>query len=233
MRRRIGPAVVAITLFAASAVEVQADPKIELNPFAGVRFGGSISGGTYEGLSEKLDFAEGDQYGVNLNIPFGLMGVSGTGGETLQLEFMFNSSGAKLQFEPRNINDVPPAIRDRFEEDDGQLIIAEPRVMYLHGGVLSQFRTEGVIPYINVGIGATIFDASDAEFEAIWKFSSRVGAGAKYMFNEKVGTRLQFTTYFTSMPSGEYWCDPFGCWEYEDWHSFFQAETSAGLVFAF
>ena len=232
MRRRVVLALIAIALFAASRVEAT-DPKIEINPFAGVRFGGSISGGSYETLTEKLDFAEGDQYGVNLDIPFAMMGVGGTGGKSVMLEFMFNSSGANLQFEPRNINDVPEFIRDRFEVDDGKIIIAKPRVMYLHGGILSQFRTEGVIPYVNAGIGATIFDASDADFESEWKFSSRIGAGAKYMFNEKVGTRLQFTTYFTSMPSGEYWCDPFGCWEYEEWHSFFQAEASGGLVFAF
>jgi opacity protein-like surface antigen len=231
MRRRIGLAVVAITLLAASAVE--ASPKIELNPFAGFRFGGSVSGGAYEGLTEQLDFAEGDQYGINLDIPFGAMGVSGSEGEKFMLEFMFNTSGANLQFEPRNINDVPPAIRDRFEEDDGKLIIAKPKVMYLHGGILSQFRTEGLIPYVNVGIGATMFDASESDFESVWKFSSRVGTGVKMMFNETVGARLQFTTYFTSMPSGDYWCDPFGCWEYEEWHSFFQAETSGGLVFAF
>jgi opacity protein-like surface antigen len=231
MRRRIGLVVVAVTLLATPAV--QAEPKIELNPFAGVRFGGSIAGGTYETLTEELDFAEGDQYGVNLDIPFAMMGVGGSGGENLFLEFMFNTSGANIQFEPLNIDDVPDVILERFEEDDGKIIIAKPRVMYLHGGVLSQFRNEGVIPYINVGIGATIFDASEEEFEAIWKFSSRLGAGAKYMFNEKVGTRFQFTTYFTSMPSGEYWCDPFGCWEYEEWHSFFQAEASGGLVFAF
>ena len=233
MKRRIALASLAITLLAASAAHAQTRPKVELNPFAGVRFGGSISGGSYETLSEKLDFAEGDQYGVNLDIPFAMMGVTGSGGKQVMLEFMFNSSGANLQFEPRSVDDVPAFIRDRFDVEDGKIIIARPRVMYLHGGVLSQFRTEGVIPYVNVGIGATIFDASEEDFEAIWKFSSRLGAGAKYMFNEKIGTRLQFSTYFTSMPSGEYWCDPFGCWEYEDWNLFFQAEASGGLVFAF
>jgi hypothetical protein len=215
-----------------AAAQAEAAPRIEITPFAGMRFGGNFSDGAYaNAILEDLDVKPGPQYGVRVNFQLTPPHRSGSAGF---LEVLFNYQKSDLRFDPPSLSAVPDTIRNRFTEEDGKLIIDEVKVMYLHFGGLYRFGDfSGWLPYVNGGLGATFFEGSDLG-EGNTEFSFSFGVGVQRMFSETIGTRVQFRGYFTTIPADEfYWCDPYACWAYTDTNWFVQGELSAGLVIAF
>ncbi len=215
----------------------EAKSKFEIRVGGGLRFGGSFSEGAYnspaapnEAYLEQLDIAPGKQFAVNLYVP--LRGPT-PDGKAIKFELLFNlASNQDLRFEP--LSAMPDSIKSQFEQDGDRLILGQVDVTYVHGGIVYQFgSTSGWNPHVNFGFGATIFSASEGDFEES-KFSTSLGGGVTRMFNEKIGTRLQLRGYFTSLPSDEFWVDRFGyVWEVMDTNWFFQGELSGGIVIAF
>ena len=222
---------VALILVAATAVEARS--KLELRLFSGLRFGGSFIDGGYEDddLLEKLDIAPGVQFGTSFYVPVGPQSLAGEG---VMLELLFNYQGSDMRFEPSSLSIIPDSILSRFEVDGDKLILGEVDVMYIHGGVMYKFGSNsGWNPHVNLGIGATVFSASNGEFDES-KFSFSFGGGVTRMFNETIGGRLQLRGYLTSLPSDDYWVDRYGgVWEAVDNNMFFQGELSTGIVIAF
>lgn len=223
---------VALILIAVTAA--QARSKLEINAFGGFRFGGSFHDGGYQNnyfVLEDLDIAPGAQFGASLNIPLGAPNYDG--GTTL-FELLFNFQGSDLRFAPPSMSALPDSITERFETDGDKLILGEVNVMYIHGGLIYRFGSNsGWYPHVNLGLGATVFKATDGDLQET-KFSLSLGGGVIKMFNETFGGRLQLRGYFTSLPAQEYWLDYYGnVWETGASNLFFQGEISGGIVIAF
>lgn len=226
----------AAVLMLIAVTTAEARPKFEVRVGGGLRFGGSFSDGSYsyavspsDIYLEQLDVAPGTQFAVNLYVP--LRGPA-PNGKALKFELFFNMASSDLRFEPRS--SIPDSIASQFEQDGDKLILGEVDVSYIHGGVVYQFgSTSGWNPHVNFGLGATIFSATDGDFEES-KFSMSFGGGVTRMFNETFGTRLQLRGYVTSLPADEFWVDRYGwVWEVTDANWFFQGELSGGIIIAF
>jgi hypothetical protein len=213
---------------------VEARPKLEINVFSGLRFGGSFHDGGYQEdyfLLENLDVAPGAQFGASIGVPIGVQTYEGGG---LMFELLFNFQGSDLRFEPESNAVLPDTILGRFEVDGDKIILGALDVMYIHGGVIYKFGSgSGWNPHVNLGLGATIFDAPEGDLQET-KFSLSMGGGVTRMFNETFGARFQSRIFFTSLPAEEYWVDYYGhVWETGASNSFFQGDLSVGLVVAF
>jgi hypothetical protein len=202
----------------------------------GLRFGGAFTDGAYNHPDypddlylEQLDIAPGTQFAINLYAP--LRGPL-PNGEALKFELFFNMASSDLRFDPRS--SIPDSISSQFEKDGDKLILGGVDVMYVHGGLVYQFgKMSGWNPHVNFGLGATIFSATNGDFEEK-KFSFSVGGGVTRMFNDTFGTRLQLRGYVTSLPAEEFWVDRYGwVWEVTDTNWFIQGELSGGIVIAF
>jgi hypothetical protein len=214
-----------------AAAQAEAAPRIEIRPFAGLRFGGNFSDGVYSNvILDDLDVKPGSQFGVVANVRVTPANSRGSAGF---VEVLFNYQKSDLRFEPSSLGAVPDTIRSRFTEEDGKLIIDEVKVMYLHFGGLYRFGDySGWRPYVNGGLGATIFEGTDLDASET-EFSFSFGGGMQRMFSETIGVRLQLRGYATTIPANEiYWCDRYGCWTYTDTNWFLQGELSAGLIVA-
>jgi hypothetical protein len=232
MFRRTSILLLILCLVAVTAA--QARSKFEINAFGGLRFGGSFHDGGYQDdsfLLEELDVKPGSQFGASLNVP---LGAPTWNGEGYMFELLFNFQGSDLRFEPASMSAVPDSIIERFDVDGDKLILGGIDVMYIHGGVIYKFGSgSGWNPHVNLGLGATVFKATEGDLQET-KFSLSVGGGVTKMFNETFGGRFQSRVYFTSLPSEEYWVDYYGrVWETREANLFFQGEISVGIVVAF
>jgi len=223
---------VALTMLLAITT-ANARPTILAQPFAGIRFGSNFGEGYYENeLLQELDIAPGAEFGFVIDVPVWAAGV----GQEWMAELTYNYQSSDLRFEPSSMDNVPPQFRDRFEVDGDKLILGEIHVSYIHIGGLYQFGDySGWLPYVNGGIGATIFDAADGDVDSDSQFSAFVGGGVSRMFADHIGARLQLRGHLTSLPAEEaYWIDPWGgVWAVTDDNTLFQADLSLGVVFAF
>jgi opacity protein-like surface antigen len=163
-----------LTIFMIVPVITFAQGKVEISPFAGYMFGGSLN--FYEG---KLKADNNLNYGVAVDFKLA---------EDTQIELMWTQMGTTAQFEPYSgyydFYDIKP-----FDMNVGYIQIGGVREMNL-----DQIRPFGVFT-----LGTTYFIPKDVTYindepvdvESQWKFSMTLGAGAKIWFTDRVGIRLQ------------------------------------------
>ena len=215
------------------ALNLEARSKIEFGVFSGLRFGGAFIDGGYvdNPILEELDIAPGMQFGGSFYFP---IDAPLPDGRVSMFELIVIFQHTDLRFKPASISGVPDSILDQFEVDGDKLILGEVNVTYIHGGVMYKFGSNsGWNPHVNLGLGATIFSASDGDLSES-KFSISLGGGVTRMFTESIGSRFQVKGFFTSIPMDDYWVDSYGgVWASVDNNWFFQGEISGGLVFAF
>jgi hypothetical protein len=232
MLRKITGLTALIVLFSIGMAE--AGKKIEIQPYGSMRMKSSFGEGWYENdLLEDLSVASGGGFGFTLGIP---MGSEGPKGQLGMIELSMSYQESDLRFEPASIANVPDSILERFEQEEGELILGNLNVMYLHVGGLYRFGDfNGWLPFVNGGLGASIFSAPDSEADSKSKFSLSLGTGVARMFNDRLGARLGLKGYFTSLPAEEaYWVDHYGgVWAITDSNWLIQGELSLGLVLRF
>jgi opacity protein-like surface antigen len=231
MFRRISVVATVIVLLAITMA--QAKPKFEIQPYGSLRLKSAFGDGWYENdLLEKLSVASGGGFGFTLNVP---VGIEGRKGQLGMFEFNFSYQKSDLRFEPTSLQDIPDSILNRYSVDGSEVILGNLDVMYIQIGGLYQFGNySGWCPFVDGGLGASVFKAPDGEADTKSKFSISLGTGVTRMFSEKVGARLGFKGYFTSLPAEEaYWIDYYGnAWSITDSNWLIQGELSLGLVFA-
>lgn len=229
LHKIVGIGALTILLAVTSA---QAGPKFEIQPYAGMRTASSLGEGYYENnFAEKLSVAPGASFGLTLGIPVGSTGATGQQG---MIELGFSYQKSDFRFQPAVMADIPQDVLDRFEVDGDQIILGNIDVGYIYVGGLYRFGDfSGWLPFVNGGLGATIVSAPDGEADSQSKLSFSLGTGVARMFSEKVGFRLGFKGYMTSLPADEgYWVDPWGgIWAVTDDNWLMQGELSLGLVF--
>lgn len=216
-----------------SGTAAEARGKYEFRVSGGMRFGGSFTDAGYQDnfLIEQLDIAPGAQFGTSFYIPLGHHSLSGRG---ISLELLFDMQTTDLRVEPLTSAPLPDSVLDRFETDGDKIILGELDVSYIHAGILYKFGTNSTWnPHVNITFGATLFKAAEGDLDRS-EFSFACGGGVTKSFNETIGVRGQIRTFFTSLPSDEYWVDHYGgVWQTVDNNMFFQGELSLGLVLAF
>lgn len=164
-------AIVVMLIIAPSVVKAQG--KVELSPFAGYMFGGSLN--FYEG---KLKAENNLNYGVAMDIKL----ASDT-----QIELMWTQMNTTAQFEP--YYGYYDLATNSFDMNVGYIQIGGVREMNL-----DQVRPFGVFT-----LGTTYFipknvtytDNNPVDIESAWKFSMTLGGGAKIWLSDVVGIRLQ------------------------------------------
>ena len=210
------------------------DPRVEIRPFVGMRFGGNVNDSGYEPVSggeeliEDLNVKPGSQFGVMLNVPLALLGAYDPD-NSWQLEATFALQPSTLRIDARDDIDIP-GLNPNFTQDGDQIELFDLDVTYIHLGAMHQWTNGSWIPYLNFGLGATIFKP-DGDLDSKNKFSLSFGGGVKKFFNDRFGFRSQLRGFVTFLGSNDQlYCDPFGCWTYEEALNFTQFEISTGLI---
>ncbi len=210
------------------------DPRVEIRPFAGYRFGGNFSDSGYrsvtpgEELLEDLNVKPGSQFGLMLNVPLALLGAYDPD-NNWQLEVTFALQPSTMRIDAQDDIDIP-ALNPNFKQDGDQIELFDLDVTYIHLGAMRQWTNGSWIPYLNFGLGGTIFKP-DGDLDSKNKFSLSFGGGLKKFFNDRFGIRSQLRAWVTFLGSNdELYCDRFGCWIYEDSVNFTQFEISTGLI---
>lgn len=162
-----------IALLFLAPIVSQAQANVELSPFAGYMFGGSLK--LYEG---KLKVDDAANYGVALDVKIA---------HDTQIELLWTQMNTRGQFNAyRGFEDLGT---NKFDLNVG----------YIQIGSVRELDYGKVNPFGVFTLGATYFipgqvsflDGSSTNVSDEWKFSVTLGAGAKIWVTEKVGIRLQ------------------------------------------
>lgn len=151
----------------------RAQGKVELSPFGGYMFGGSLN--FYEG---KFKVNNAANYGVAMDIKLD--------SET-QIELMWTQMGTDAKFEPYYGYDY--LATNTFDMNVG----------YIQIGGVREMDLDKVRPFGVFTLGTTYFIPKNVEFadpsyvdiDDEWLFSMTLGGGAKIWFTDRVGIRLQ------------------------------------------
>ena len=151
---------------------------VEVVPFAGYFFGGSVNYYYYNN-SGKLKVPNSLDYGVSVLVPVqSLVDLEVNYTRTDKVTATFSGFNTGLA-------------------DDEFYVVTN----YFQIGGVSKFYNGGnsmVQPFGSLSIGATWFDISPSEnsdpsytYQDVWRFSAIVGLGVKLMFSERVGIMLR------------------------------------------
>jgi hypothetical protein len=188
-----------------------AGEKVEVIPFLGYRFGGSLTA-AQTGESYNLDSSA--SYGLVVDIPLG--------DGTSMLELLWSRQDTEVR------------TGSIFEEADRfGLLIDSYQV-----GVVHELDDQQVRPFVTASLGATRFAVDRGSVSDSTVFSFTAGGGAKILFGEHVGIRLDGRLYapFVSGSAGVV-CGGGGgggsCFLSFNGTVLWQIEATAGLIVVF
>jgi opacity protein-like surface antigen len=183
---------------------------IELTPFVGYRWGGTIFASETFLFNRDVDVASSASFGASLGIPLGDSGM--------KLELMADHQASHLEtssglFEPNNR-------------------VADIKVTYLHAGLQVPFaRSRNAVPYGVVSAGLANLDPQINGVSAENRFSASAGVGVKVPMNRAMSLHLEGRGFYTALESNKNntctFCDYF----YN--RDFYQGEVNVGLTFSF
>jgi hypothetical protein len=184
------------------------DDQIDLTPFVGYRYGGTIFADQSNLFSQNVDIKSSANYGLNLGIPLNPYG--------LKLEFLVDRQDTNFThggglFSPNaNLGDV--------------------HVTYYQGGLLFPFNeSRAATPYAAVNVGVANLDPSMQGVSASNRFSASAAIGVKVPIQRNLALRIEERGYFTSMQNNNT-CNR--CY-YTYNHDLYQGETNVGISFRF
>lgn len=157
------PWTVALLLFATAATAEVQPPRFEVTPFAGYRFGGTLS---VENEPGAYDLADAAGFGVLVNWPH----RSGT-----KWEILYSRQSTDAEFNGTTVNDA--------------VVDVELQVLQIGGVYL--FERDTVVPYLAATIGATHAEASSRGSESDTYWSASLGLGVLVSPNSRIGLRLE------------------------------------------
>lgn len=140
---------------------------IEIVPFAGYMFGGSI-----KYTQGKLDVKDGMNYGVSVLIPVQSL---------IDVEINYTRMDSRATF--RSYSGYP-----LYPDQD----INNLATNYFQVGGISKFYSANtkVSPFGSFSLGATWFSSPDLTDDA-WRFSITLGLGVKMMVSDRIGIMLR------------------------------------------
>lgn len=178
--------------------------KIEIAPFAGYQFAGSIS--TDKGkLNIKNDF----NYGVFIDIAVE---------KNLQAEFWYSKLTTELFLE-----------KGAGEESEK---LFDMNMEYFHAGGIYMESLGRFRPFAAITVGATRFNPLDEEYEEDWRFSVSLGGGGKYLLTDHIGLRFDWRVLLPIFISNAtIYCTNVGClFHIEGGTTIFQAHITGGII---
>ena len=186
--------------------------RFEIMPFAGYRTSGSFNIGSldYGRVTIKGGFA----YGITLAY---------TPSRHAQIEIMWSRTDSSLYgdltIQPQTSIKVFKLHTDQFH------VNFMPMFLQANGRVM---------PYLLFGLGLTYAKPPNVSGET--RFSWSIGGGAKVMFRENIGLRLQakWAPTYINTTSGVLWCDWWGfCYMIPVSNYMSQGEFTGGIFFRF
>lgn len=181
--------------------------RFELTPFVGYRFGGGLDDFDF---GDDFDFEDTDSLGVVLSFAIN---------QSAFIELLYSIQETGLEEEGGFFGDQP-----LFDVD----------IEYWHIGGLYQWNIGQVKPFVVATLGITEFDPGPATLSSETRFSAGLGGGAKFMFGNHFGFRIEgrgFTTFVDN--DNDIFCDSQHCYGYRDTTFLWQLEARAGVVLAF
>lgn len=186
-----------------------ARPRIEITPFGGYQWGGTVSG--WEG---EFRIPATGNWGIALNVDMH---------PDAQLELCFTRQYSALEVRWYDYS-IP-----RQE-------IFDMAVEYYQIGVLHKLKgTDNYGPYTVLTIGATRFAPDTSEYSDEWLFSMVLGFGVKVPIGERLALRLQGRFLLPiQWAGGGLWCGTGGCGiGLSGGSSIMQGDVTAGLTVPF
>lgn len=183
--------------------------EFEITPFAGYRLGGEFDAEDEDFFDSGLDaeIEESSIFGVILGIPL--------------------SPNWKLELSATRQESA-------FIIDEGLLSptveLGDVTLSHYHAGFAYDWGLGQVRPFVLGSVGLARIEPDFPELNAENRLSASLGGGAKVFFSPNVGLRLEGRGYWTDL--GTDWEDRYDRYD-DDNGGLFQAEASAGLIFAF
>ena len=202
----------ALVVLALSCFPALAQPRFEIQPFVGYKFGGGTDVGPNAlGLS-RINIDSSVAYGVTATFD---------PSEHTGIEFLWNRQPTNASGSLFGGGTYPQKIGITLDQFQGNFL-------YSFAGHESK-----VEPFVLFGLGATDMHGSGS---STTKFSWAVGGGVKYFVSRHIGFRFQARyapTYLYSTASG-LWCNWWGyCWVVPYDHFLNQGDVTGGLVLRF
>ena len=144
--------------------------KVEVTPFGGYVFGGTMQGNTAD-----VHINDNAQYGGMISI-----GVS----RVMDVDLIYNRSDTKAQINYFSVGGVIKPSQD-----------VPLSINYMQLGFTKNFRVNPTVsPFVGLNMGACLFYPKE-DYPESWFFSVGINAGAKVYFSKRIGLRLQAQGY--------------------------------------
>lgn len=211
MKTRALFAFLAACLVAIPASAQQKNETFEITPFVAYLAEGNFDDGFDDDyFDDDLEVDEGNGFGLIFGFEVN---------RHLDVEVSYSKSDTTLVFDEGIFG--------------GEDEILDLDVEYLHVGANFHFSTGQIQPFVLASVGATRL-SPDGDFDDETRPSVGLGGGVKFYFHDNFGLRLQGRVLSTLIDEEEdAFCDRHGCVYYDTDTYLYQAELSAGLVFAF
>ncbi len=192
------------------------EPKFEITPMAGWRFGG-VTSESVTSYIEKLNVQDSLSWGLSLEYQITPWG-------SLEVLWSHQNTNIRAAFTAGNVG---------YDDKISHLNVDTFQVggMWMSGDPSNKARL-----YFDVLLGVTVLAPSPG-FDEIVRFSGSVGAGIKYYLGDHFGLRLGarwMPVYINSSSSGGSTCDPvYGCYTWYGTNYLNQGDAYGGLIFRF
>jgi len=185
------------------------DNALELTPFLGYRYGGTIFADQSSLFREDVDLASSADIGATLGVPLGDSGM--------KLELMISHQQTELESGSGLFDPIDP--------------VADIDVTYYHAGLLFPFaRSRNAVPFMVVSAGLANLDPKVSGATSENRFSASAGVGVKVPLSRNIGLRFEARGYYTATGNNDDRCSH--C-QYDYNHDLYQGETNVGLVISF
>lgn len=186
------------------------DNAVELTPFLGYRYGGTLFADQSDLFREDVDLKSSADVGALLGLPLGDSG--------LKLELLISHQRTELESGGGLFNPTRP--------------LADIDVTYYQAGVLVPFaRSRNATPFMSVTAGIANLDPKVRGADSENRFSASAGVGVKVPFSRNIGLRFEARGYYTSTGNNNR-CSRCG-YGYDYNHDLYQGETNLGLMISF
>jgi hypothetical protein len=184
------------------------DRPVEIAPFAGIQFGGSV-----QSQPGRLELEPDLNYGVIVDVRVR---------KDATIQMLYGRQDTTLEFVSSNLF-FPRRVR------------AGLAVEYYHLGGAVEFGEGRLRPYFSLTVGATRFDPKVEDVGSEWRFSIGSGLGVKTWMSPRFGFRAEARVWPTFLQtSGGFLCSlPGGCLAEVEADFLTQASATAGFFVAF
>jgi hypothetical protein len=193
------------------ALMLAQDTGIEVTPTFGFRWGGEINAASTDLFDEDVKVDESMAYGLLVDFPV-------TRGLQIELlaERQSTNFGSGELFDPDELN-------------------LDVDITYYHIGVLYQWRSNQIYPYVAGGVGIAEISPDQSGVSTEDRFSGSLGGGFKVPLSDHVGFRFEGRGFWTDTGGWDCeWNDDHhhhGDWDCQT--DLLQGEVKVGLVLSF